>query len=641
MTALAGVWRMDSRPDADRACARMLAAQSIFGTNDSSFWSDREVAVGSRLTPLLPEDRFDRQPLIGGGGRYVLVADIRLDNRDELAEQLDLADIAGLSDADVLLAAIERWNEHCVERIFGDFAFACWDAKLRRFFLARDQLGQQPLHYHRAGRLFAFSSMPKGLHALPDIPYAPDEERIAEKLLLMPEDGTRSFFKAIDRVPPGHFVIADTNSLRLVQYWNPPGKPIRYRSPDDYAERARELLDQAVRCRLRGADKLGVFLSGGFDSGAVAATAARILAPSGRRFFAFTGVPRRGYAGPTPKNSIDDEGPYAIATASLYPNIDHVIVHNEGCHSPAKVLDENFYIYDRPSNGFTDAGMAQSFQKAIVARGVRVTLAGGAGNQGLSYDGMGLLPELFCSGGWLHLLNEARALVRTGQMGWRGVVRDTLGPWCPPPLWLRLHRLVGRWIEDPAIYSAISPQRHSELEQERLRTHDFVYRPFKNSVAARIWELRRNDRGNFRKGTLAAYKTDNRDPMADVRLLDFCLAIPTDQFLKNGVTRALARRALADRLPKVVLDERRNARQVSDWHEDLTTGRGGLAAELDRIEQCAPAAAAIDVPRLRRLLDNWPSDSWDRPEVVMAYRLALPRAIAIGHFVRRAARSNA
>ena len=196
MTAIAGLWRFDGRPDAAAGCARMLAAQELYGRHHGAQWSNGSVALGRRLMRTLPEDAFDRQPLIGGEGRYVLVADVRLDNRDELAEILRIPSPQAqtLCDAAILLAAIERWDEACVEHLVGDYAFALWDGKRRRLFLARDPLGQRPLHYHRGHNFFAFASMPKGLHALPDVPYAADEERIAEFLALMPETGSKELF---------------------------------------------------------------------------------------------------------------------------------------------------------------------------------------------------------------------------------------------------------------------------------------------------------------------------------------------------------------------------------------------------------------------------------------------------------------
>src|SRR5262245_33787438 len=373
MTAIAGLRRLDGRSDAAEKCARMLAVQQLYGPDNGAQWSAGDVALGRQLMRVLPEDAFDRQPLIGGEGRYVLVADVRLDNRDELTETLRIPapQARTLCDAGILLAAIERWDESCPEHLIGDYAFAVWDGARRRLILARDPLGQQPLYYHRGNGFFAFASMPKGLHALPEVPYAPDEERIAEFLLLIPETGSQSFFLGIERVEPGHVVVATANRLTSRRHWQPSRGRIALTRSEDYSEALRDLLDQAVHCRLRGAGDVGVFLSGGLDSGAVAATAARLLAPSGRRVIAFTGVPREGYNGPAPRNCIVDEGPYAAATAALYPNIEHVLVRGEG-FSPLDGLDHNFFLLQRPVLALSGAGTGNNMSNAMRKRGLKV-----------------------------------------------------------------------------------------------------------------------------------------------------------------------------------------------------------------------------------------------------------------------------
>ena len=222
MTALAGLWRFDGRPDAAEGCARILTSQQLYGPHAVGQWTAGDVAFGRRLMHVLPEDAFDRQPLIGGDGRYVLVADIRLDNRNELTDALQIPSQHGnLCDAAILLAVIERWEESFLDRIIGDYAFALWDSLRRRLLLARDPLGQRPLHYHRGNKFFAFASMPKGLHALPEVPYAPDEDAIAESLVLMPETGARSFFRGIERVEPGHVVAITATGLSAHSYWQP------------------------------------------------------------------------------------------------------------------------------------------------------------------------------------------------------------------------------------------------------------------------------------------------------------------------------------------------------------------------------------------------------------------------------------
>lgn len=640
MTAIAGFWRFDGKSDADDALGRMLRAQEIYGPHQSSRWTDGPIALGRRLFRILPEDRYDSQPLTGQAGRSVLVADIRLDNRAELERELAIQKerASTTSDAGILLAALERWGEASLDRIIGDYAFAFWDAPTRRLLLARDPLGQRPLHYYRGSGFLAFASMPKGLHAVPEIPYALDEDRIVATLALLPEWGSGTFFRGIERVEPGHVATVTEHSFSVRRHWHPSRKKLGLKTPAEYAEALRFELDRAVRCRLRGTGDVGAYLSGGLDSGAVAATAARLLAPSGRRLIAFTSVPREGYCGPAPSGRLIDEGDLAAKTAALYPNIEHVIVPNIGC-SPLAGLDRSFHVSDGPAGQPSWSGWSYSLDMAMKGRDLPVTLGGEFGNLGLSYDGMALLPELLQSGRWGHLLHEWRALTSSGRMSWRGALAHSFGPWMPSALWVWLHKATGRDVPELETYSAVNRERLKELGVGAQK-HDFVYRPAKDSFAHRLAILQQSDAGTGYLGSLGGWQTDHRDPTSDIRLLEFCLSVPTDQFLRDGVPRALALNALSDRLPKEVLEERRRGLQAADWHEDLSRAKGDIEEELDRIEGCHPAARAIDVPRLRGLLANWPTDGWDHDEIVLSYRYALLRAIAMGHFVRRASRSN-
>jgi asparagine synthase (glutamine-hydrolysing) len=505
--------------------------------------------------------------------------------------------------------------------------------------LARDPLGRRPLHYHRGNKFFAFASMPKGLHALPDVPYAPDEERVAEYLVLMPQTGTQSFFVGIERVEPAHVVTVTANGLATRRHWQPTRRRISLGRPEDYAEALRELLNQAVSCRLRGTGDVGAYLSGGLDSGGVVATAARLLAPTRRRVIAFTCVPREGYDGPGRRNCIIDERANAAATAALYPNVEHVLVPNKG-RSPLANIDRKFFLLDQPFRRLCATGWATSCDDAIRERKLKVVLEGALGNLGLSYDGMELLPELLRSGQWLHLWREASALVRARRSRWRGVLANTFGPWCPPVLWSWLNKNVRKAVAFNDC-TAIHPHHFGQLAaRAKARDFDFAFTPWKDGFALRLQFLRLGDPGNSYKAGLADLQVDYRDPTADVRLLEFCFAVPTEQFLRDGMPRALARGALADRLPRQVLEETRPGLTVADWHEDVTAARDELVEELDRLDGCPAAAAALDLPRLRRLTENWPSGGWERAEVYMQYRYALLRGVAAGYFLRRATGSN-
>lgn len=644
MSAIAGLWRFDGHPDSAGGCARMLAAQKIYGLDGSGHWSDAGVALGRRLMRLLPEDQFDRQPLTGVDGRYVLVADVRLDNRAELSSELGFAttNSAQFCDAALLLKAIERWAENCFDHLVGDYAFALWDTKARRMLLARDPLGQRPLHYHLGDGFLAFASMPKGLHALPDIPYAPNEDFVAEFLTVMLEDSVQTFFRGIQRLPPGHFAIIRGPKFELRRHWTPRRAVIKLKRHEEYAEGLRAYLDRAVQDRLRGAQDVGAYLSGGLDSSAVAATAARLLGKSGRKVFAFTAVPRRGYKAPDPKNRFIDEGAHAAETATLYSNMEHVIIPTEG-RSSLDDLDRSLYLFDQPAHNLCNMGWANSILDAAKSRKLKVILGGDAGNYGISYNGLELLPELLRGGHYHKLLRESRALTRYGGMRWRGVMANTFGPWCPPKLWTWVHRLVRGSALDVKEFSLIHPSVLAAMNiarRAKAQDVDLVGRPSKDGFDMRRSVLMRRDPGVYNKGVLAGWRLDDRDPTADVRLLEFCLGVPTDQFLRNGVQRSLARRAFADRLPRRVLDERRKGLQAADWHEHLTSVRDRVAEEFRRLDSCPVAAKLMDLPRIRRLVEEWPADGWDLDQTVLVYRSGLLRAISVGHFLRKVTSSN-
>lgn len=642
MTAIAGYWSLEGRPDAAARCERMLQSQQIYGPQAPAVASDGAIALGHRLFGLTPEERRKPRVAAGADSATLLVADARLDNREELGEALGIpaGEAAGLDDAAIMLRALERWDEEAVERLQGDFAFAFWDSRRQRLLLARDFMGQQPLHFGRGRGFFAFASMPKGLHALPEIPVAPDREAVAGFLALIPEDGSETFFRGVEKVRPGELVAVTRDGVRATRWWQPQLRSLGLTRPEDYAEALREHFDRAVAARLRGAgDEVAAHLSGGLDSGAVAATAARLMAPSGGRVAAYTAVPREGYEAGDIQGSFADEGPLAASVAALYPNIDHVLVRNGG--SPFADLDRLFFLYERPVLNLCNGVWTHKIMALARERGLRVLLTGARGNMSFSYDGMPLLTQLMASGRWLRLARESRALVRNGtRVG--TVAAQALGPFLPLPLWRAIGRLrgKGRKLTD---YTAIGPDAVRDFriaERAAERGLDFAYRPRRDPLETRLWALRRVDTGNYNKGHLAGWGIDVRDPTADRRLVEFCLAVPADQYLRGGIRRALARTAFADRLPAAVVDEIRKGYQAADWHEALTAARDELGGELGRIEACDEAGATLDAGRMRGLAEAMPAGGWHTPGVVEKYRLALLRGVSAGHFIRKAAGSN-
>lgn len=633
MTALAGYWALDSKPDAETSCQRMLRAQQVYGPQPPQVRSEGAMAIGARF---FASSLRGSEAVACGESGALLVADVRLDNAAELSRELGLGS-GQIRDQRLLLKALERWDIDAVDRIHGDFAFAYWDPRRRRLLLARDFLGQRPLHYSRGPGFFAFASMAKGLHALEVIAPEPNLSTVENFIALMPEDGPETFFSKVEKVRAGHIVLVTPDGVRSERWWNPAPTQLRL-SRSDCAEGLRHHLDRAVADRTGDAGQVvASHLSGGLDSSTVTATAARLLAPSGRQVAAFTAVPRSGYASLPIKEGIADEGPLAAQLAAFYPNIEHVLVRNE--RSLFSNLEKNFFLFERPMLNLCNAAWFDQILETLRVRNIPVLLTGQAGNMGLSYDGMPLLHQLLRHGRMIRLIHEVLALRRGGmRMGTIGA--QAFGPLIPTPLWSAINRLRGKGTR-LTDYTALHPAAvGSVLKRAVERRLDTSYRPRSDPLETRLWVLRRVDMGNYNKGWLAGWGVDVRDPTSDRRLIEYCLSIPTDEFLRDGTSRALAREAFADRVPSSILWERRRGYQGADWHQSLVADEGALNQELARIAACEQAGAVLNLGRLQSLGRNLPAHGWHKRATVEAYRLALLRGVSAGHFIRKGFGSN-
>jgi asparagine synthase (glutamine-hydrolysing) len=536
------------------------------------------------------------------------------------------------------MRTLERWDEAALDRIVGDYAFALWDPNRRRLLLARDYGGARPLHYHSGNGFFAFASMPKGLHALPEVPVKPNQRAVIAFLALVPETGTETFFEGIEKVPAGHVVTVTKDHVRTRRFWEPTPELLRLSCPAEYEEALREHLDRAVAARLRGA-KGGVaaHLSGGLDSSVVASTAARLLAPSGGRVTAYTAVPREGFAAEGFGGSISDEGPLAAMTAELYPNMDHVLIRSSG-RSPIADCDRWFFLIERPVLNLCNAIWVSDI---LGKTRDSILLTASAGNMSFSYDGMALLPQLLRTGRLLKLARLSLQLLRNGsRIGTVGA--QAIGPFLPRKLWeeIAILRGKGKRLSDYTAISPAQPHVRTLASDAAARGLDLSYRPRSDPHELRLWALRRMDQGNYNKGILGGWGVDMRDPSADRRLIEFCLSVPPEQFLARGVPRSLARRAFVDRLPPDVLRERRKGYQAADWFEGLSAAREELSAEVRRLSEVPAAAEALDLERMSSLVRDWPSGDWKSDRIVSQYRLGLLRGASAGHFLRKASGSN-
>ncbi|MFC3285483.1 asparagine synthetase B family protein [Litchfieldella rifensis] len=643
MSAIAGIIRSDGRPVDRTTLERMQTLLTPYGQDAQNHWYQGSATLLRTLLRTTPEDRLDHQPLVDAASGITLVFDGRLDNRDEIARALDLpaAETALMADSDLVLRACLRWDTQAAEHLLGDFALACWQASRRRLWLARDPLGTRPLFWHQQPGSFAFATMPKALFAIPGITKALCEERLHDYLCLLPMTGPESFFKDIYRVEPGHTLVLEGERVTTHRYHRfDAEREILLPNDDDYLEAFREQLERAVACRLRAIGPVATHLSSGFDSSTVTAVAARQLAERNAPLLAYTAVPRKGFSGPVPRGRHADEEPGARALAARFANIEHILIRTDGT-SPIDSLREDTETMDRAPFNPCNMVWVNAIRADAARRGAKVLLSATMGNMTISYDGAPYLPALLGRGEWLTWWRENRALNRRLKVRWRRLLKYSLAAYTPVALWTAFERYRGRdW--DLTAHSAIHPAfmaRMRTRERAKKAGWDLSYRPWADGRRMRIAGLNRFDNGDY-YSAVNPWGLELRDPTADRYLIEFCLAVPDSQYLREGQSRWLLRRLMGDVLPAEILHARTRGLQAADWYEDTGQALPRLREELAQLMAHGNAGDYLDLEALGQALEEWPDSGWGSLEIEKTYRLKLLRGLSVGAFIRYADEGN-
>lgn len=597
------------------------------------------VALGARPWRVTPEDASYHPPLHSRDGRLVLVADARIDNRAELAAKLHLTgDLRAWSDAHLILAAYEAWGRGCPREMVGDFAFIVWDDREQALFAARDAVGQRVLCYRRHDRQVALATTAHALAMLPPGPPKLNEQKVADFLVLLQRPEI-TFFEGIDRIPPGHTLTASATDWRIERWWSPrPASSIRLGSDAEYVEGFRSVFGAAVASQLRSASDVGILLSGGLDSSSVAATAAAALATGGRTLRAYHAAPREGFDGQVQHGMLADETADVAALAQQYPNI-ALQLHRSGARSPFDDLERSFRLTGAPVRNASNLGWYDALCERAGQDDVRVLLSGHKGNGTISYAGVRGLRDALRDGRWGRVWREVHAVARATGNGRREVFRDeVLLPLLPPALAAQIDRWRGQAPPSLAHYtvSAIRPDfaQRMGVEARAAASHrDFLHSRHLSALDLRITMLEGgSDTFDVYCGYRARYGVETRDPTADRRVVEFCFAIPDEQYLHDGVDRWLVRRAMAGRIPDRIRLRTTYGAQGADWSEWLPALQPWIAEELGRLERHDTAQRCLDLPRLRSLIDHWPA-TFERAHF-RDYNLLLMRALMVGRYIR-------
>ncbi|WP_373033943.1 asparagine synthase-related protein [Sulfurovum sp.] len=539
MSGIFGIYNRNGKSVDKKTVDVMLDAMSYWGPDEKGTWIDENVVLGHTMLWNTPESKFEHQP--GRKEHLVITMDARLDNRDELAAQVDLPDkvMEEIPDSDFIMAAYKKWGEKCPKYLLGDFAFAIWDVQKQQLFCARDHMGIKLLHYYLSDELFVFSNDIEGVLAHEEVPKRYDDKTIS---LFLRDQGVHTkrstFFEKIKKLPPATTLLITSENIVEEQYWSITDIPkISFDSYDTYVERLKELFDNAVEVRLRTDYPVVSHLSGGIDSSPIAVLAARKLQKKDQQLTAFNWV-----------DVPEKEGDYEFESWSLSRRIadDENIIHKEFSISPKEVASfyDTFDFMTKGTMYYWREYLVQDHAKEMNARTI---LTGWGGDEFISYNGYGYESGLFWQGKIVEALQYLYAEKSERKYSWIRFARRCAREMFYPLVYKLFERTNDIYESDDYMYV-------KKDFVKVMKKYQFKELPFTPGVRKRQHALLRHGhlQARVESWELSAFskRMEYRYPLLDKRLVEFALGIPEEMFaVREGHRRFLWRKSVEDLLP--------------------------------------------------------------------------------------------
>lgn len=585
MCGICGIFRFDSREAADRSALENMNRQIAHrGPDDDGFYVRENVGLAMRRLSII-DVKTGHQPISNEDGSMWIVYNGEIYNHEELRRDLMARghQYRTRSDTETIIHLYEEYGRDCVQHLRGMFAFVIWDARSRKLFAARDRLGIKPFYYLLDQDKFLFGSEIKALLAHPAVAPEFNPAILAEYLAFGYIAGADTFFSGIQKLPPGHTLeINECGIPNILEYWDLKPSQSDPRPEKYYVETYRELLEGAVSSHLMSEVPLGVFLSGGLDSSAVAAIATKLR---GRLQTFSVGYDEYAYS----------ELPYARTVAKYLGAEHHEVVLSR--QSFFDSLPKLIWHEDEPI--VWPSSVALYFVSQLARQHVTVVLTGEGSDETLA----GYTRYAWTL--WNRRADSAyRAFTSSALRKW---VRDEIhSAHLGSVLRRKLeHTCLGRdgasWesFYFDNFYSAFSAAEQSDLLDENLRAE--LGSPYEGSM--QLW---RNAPGGLLSRLLytdiktylvellmkqdnmsMAASIESRVPFLDHVLVEFAAGIPAKYSTRGLAGKCVLKKIAEDLLPASIV-HRRKLGFPTPWSSWLAGG------QLDEIERTVAGPRALD-----------------------------------------------
>ncbi len=587
---------------------RMTDAIQYRGPDDSGFYRDEWAAFGHRRLSII-DLSGGHQPMANETGSMWIIYNGEIFNHASLRPELERNAHRYRShcDTETILHSYEQYGPDCVKRYRGMFAFAIWDSERRRLFCARDRLGIKPFYYFWDGRTFVFASEIKALLEHPSVHARFRESALDEYLAFGFTSGEETLFEGIRKLMPGHTLELDLSAaeinLDIRQYWDVPvSLEDEPKSDKEWIAECRQRLEEVVRMRLMSDVPLGMFLSGGLDSSAIAALIKR-MAPGPVKTFSV------GY-----EETAFSELKYADEVARTIGTDHHQVIL--GMNDFFRALPRLVWHEDEPITW--PSSVSLHFVSALAAQQVKVVLTGEGSDElfggYVRYRWTQINLKLL-RGYQASVPRKLRNAIRAG-IGSTGLLSGDVRRKISHSFLGREENIQSLYLDN--FYSAFSREERGRL----LRSNgNNAYAPFE-----RYWN-RFPNASLLRRMLYADQKTylvellmkqdqmsmstsiESRVPFLDHAFVEFAMRVPDHLKIRSGTQKYIIKQAVSDLLPAEIIHRKKMGfpTPLTQWLRE--PGAEPLLSAL--LNNDGLVASYLDMDCVRKLLDQHRSGAQD------------------------------
>jgi asparagine synthase (glutamine-hydrolysing) len=539
MSAIFGIINKKNEPVSNESIHKIQQVILHRATDGSGLWKTNNVALGHCKLIVYPQQINEQLPVETTD--FVLTADARIDNRDELYNllNLDKQQCAAEPDSYLILKAYQKWGEQCVDHLEGEYVFAIWNKTCQQLFMVTDHIGFRPVFYYDSPDQFIFCSEIKGIVATKTTPNYFNEVHLIE-YHFQKYDAAATYNKEIFALHGGSTLNLADNKVSFKKYWSP--KPIgkyHFTKDEEWTDCLKDLLYKSVEKRLNPDVPVGVTLSGGLDSTSIACILSELLAKKNKPLYAFSSVLPLNHGG------IDqDEREYIAIVNKHCPNIVQTFVEANGVGPLTNVADA-FEKEEGIPNAFFY--MNNAILTEAQHKNIRILFTGYGGDYSASWKGNTVIYQLLQQGKFKMALTLLKAFSKNDNKNLLQLIKSEYA--AHTVIYQQLSKLIRHrqidWQRRSVLRNELTDKYLKEIApSQTVNNSTFMTEFIQSGRLSRMIGMPAN-RG-------AHYNIATCDPMLDKEVLTFLMEVPMHLFNKNGYKRSLLRHAMAGVIPSEI-----------------------------------------------------------------------------------------